>query len=96
MTNTIIIASLLALFVLLILVVFIRAIIRLRRRLVGNRREPALACRCGYNLAGLDIPRCPECGRAIGFNKTFAELGVDEQQVMRHKARQRPRETRDD
>jgi hypothetical protein len=28
---------------------------------------------CGYNLRGLTEPRCPECGKGIGFTVTLAE-----------------------
>lgn len=38
-------------------------------------------CTCGYLLVGLEVPRCPECGRMIGFNKPPAELGVSEQEM---------------
>ena len=41
-------------------------------------------CTCGYILVGLEIPRCPECGRMIGFDKTPAELGLSEEQMRAH------------
>jgi hypothetical protein len=41
-------------------------------------------CRCGYSLQNLEIPRCPECGRAVGFDVSFADLGIDEHDVRRH------------
>ena len=46
--------------------------------------DPSRCSRCDYNLAGLSVPRCPECGAAVGFTKTFDQLGIDEQQVIRH------------
>jgi hypothetical protein len=45
---------------------------RANGRLAGDERK----CACGYILKGVGLPRCPECGRAIGFDKTFEELGV--------------------
>ncbi len=48
-----------------------------RRTLTRRRRDAAeRKCRCGYILKGLALPRCPECGRAIGFDKSFEELGI--------------------
>jgi|SRR6266516_4617084 len=38
-------------------------------------------CMCGYELVGLEVPRCPECGRAIGFDKTFEELGITPEEI---------------
>src|SRR4051812_3675033 len=38
-------------------------------------------CPCGYSLLNLEIPRCPECGRMIGFNKTPKELGISEEDM---------------
>ena len=60
---------------------------RVRSRLLG--REPAVTqtgrvCPCGYTLQGIAMPRCPECGRAIGFDKTFEEMGIDVGAVERH------------
>jgi hypothetical protein len=44
-------------------------------------------CKCGYALTGLSIPRCPECGRAIGFDRTFEDLGISEEEVRQNVAR---------
>ncbi|MEX0887486.1 MAG: hypothetical protein WD009_13710 [Phycisphaeraceae bacterium] len=97
MANVIVSTLLVSLLAFLMLSLLVRLIWRLRRNLRSGRRadEPALACRCGYNLAGLDMPRCPECGRVIGFDKTFQELGVDEREVMRHMAERRQQKQRD-
>jgi len=44
--------------------------------------EPPPKCRrCGYNLTGQSVPRCPECGCAIGFDKTFEELGLTDEEA---------------
>ena len=54
------------------------------RRLATLKMEPERRCGCGYILNNLKMPRCPECGRAIGFDKSFAELGIDEKEVRQH------------
>jgi len=47
-------------------------------------------CRqCGYDLRNLDMPRCPECGCARGFDKTFDQMGIDERDVQEHVAHRR-------
>jgi predicted Zn-ribbon and HTH transcriptional regulator len=52
--------------------------------------DEADRCRqCGYDMRNLDMPRCPECGCARGFDKTFEQLGVDERQVQQHVAHRR-------
>jgi hypothetical protein len=51
--------------------------LRLEREKASNR------CPCGYDLEGLEIPRCPECGRAIGFDKSFDELGLTADEIDR-------------
>jgi hypothetical protein len=35
------------------------------RRRVWRRRRRGQCVECGYNLAGLPEPRCPECGTSI-------------------------------
>ena len=69
----------------------------LLRRLVrwAERRElhqTGTRCKCGYELVGLEIPRCPECGRAIGFDSTFEQLGLSEAEVQRLAETRRARE----
>jgi hypothetical protein len=54
----------------------------------SKNRAIEARCRCGYILKGLQSPRCPECGRAIGFDKTFEELGLsaDEMRSLKNAA----------
>jgi len=49
-----------------------------------RRFDKHLRCRCGYVVENLSVPRCPECGRAIGFDKSFEELGISEEE-LRHR-----------
>ena len=57
-----------------------------------HERDHRVRClKCGYDLRGLTLPRCPECGCAIGFDKTFAELGIPEDEI-RERAFQPPSE----
>lgn len=54
-----------------------------RRRRAKQRATAHLRrCTCGYLLVGLEVPRCPECGRLIGFDKTPAELGITEEEMQ--------------
>jgi hypothetical protein len=50
---------------------------------------PGRRCVCGYLLVGLEIPRCPECGRMIGFDKSPADIGVSEQEMRAEAERRR-------
>src|SRR4051812_16106168 len=59
------------------------------RRDIQHPREEGRQCKCGYRLVGLVIPRCPECGRMIGFDKSPAELGVTEEQMHAEAERRR-------
>lgn len=60
-------------------------LVRWRRKLLARDETDARRCaRCGYNLTGLRVPRCPECGCVVGFDRTFAEMGVDEKEVIEH------------
>jgi hypothetical protein len=47
--------------------------------------DRAARCVCGYSLQGLTLPRCPECGRAVGFDKTFEELGIARDELKKMK-----------
>jgi hypothetical protein len=40
--------------------------------------------KCGYSLVGLTVPRCPECGCLIGFDRTLNELGLTEEELRRY------------
>ncbi len=63
----------------------------LRRKLKRWREQDmsTRCARCGYDMRGLDIPRCPECGCARGFDKTFEQMGIDERDVQEHVAHRR-------
>jgi hypothetical protein len=43
-----------------------------------RRRRQGLCVRCGYNIWGLDTPRCPECGTGFDLTRTdrVAEPGT--------------------
>ena len=75
----------------LLVVVYVLAVRGLRRRRQEKRRDELLAlkCKCGYLLAGLELPRCPECGRMIGFDKTVEELGLSVAEMEAHVARKK-------
>lgn len=53
---------------------------RARKRSAGHDRTPHCLC-CGYNLTGLDIPRCPECGVLRGFQVALTDLGLSEAEL---------------
>lgn len=70
---------------------------RLTRRLflhiekrIDDRANPNL-CRCGYSLRELDVARCPECGRVIGFDATADELGLTTEHLRRAKTKRAER-----
>ena len=60
----------------MVLVIVLARQIYERRRARARLDRDAQKCKCGYILRGLALPRCPECGRVVGFDKTFQELGV--------------------
>ena len=78
-------------FLLLIVLAMVVGIVvpgRLFRRWWRKMDAPSAAaghCRCGYPLAGLALPRCPECGRVVGFDATPEELGLSSEQLERVK-----------
>ena len=68
-----------------------------RRELRALRKEsvrPLTCPHCGYNMRGSEIPRCPECGKAWGFDRTFEELGIAESQVIDHLRQRREADPR--
>jgi hypothetical protein len=87
---------------LLCLVVFgaVAAVIVMRqwyeyRRRRDRRAGDELRCACGYVLRGTSLPRCPECGRAAGFDKTFEELGIRPEELRAMRATPLPRQAGD-
>ena len=41
-----------------------------------HRRRKGLCLNCRYNLTGLTVPRCPECGTEFDFASLPTEAGV--------------------
>jgi hypothetical protein len=66
------------------------------RREIRGQTESTQICRCGYTLANLTVPRCPECGRVVGFDATAEQLGLSREELERaqsvHDQRERQRE----
>jgi hypothetical protein len=64
-----------------------------RRVLCRSRRERHLegfrCAVCGYIVAGLELPRCPECGALRGFKVPLDQLGLSEQELRELYARKR-------
>jgi hypothetical protein len=54
-------------------------------------QPPPTQPHCGYNLTGIEIPRCPECSRAWGFDMASEQIGIREDDVRSY-VRQRRRE----
>lgn len=48
-----------------------------RTHTLHSQNTPKTVClKCGYDLKGLTALRCPECGCAFGFTKSWEELGL--------------------
>jgi hypothetical protein len=61
------------------------------RRLAGPA-DGGDKCRCGYSLEGLNVLRCPECGRVVGFDATPEELSLTREELERaHTVREKRR-----
>jgi len=49
--------------------------------------KPTIKClKCGYNLEGLELPRCPECGALRGFKVPIDQLGLSEEELRTYAA----------
>jgi len=57
--------------------------------------DTPVCARCGYDLRGLELPRCPECGTLRGFRAPLGELGLSETEVREGFARTRARRAAD-
>lgn len=64
---------------LVVTMVFGRVLRRSIKRIFEVRSNDL--CVCGYLLRGLDVARCPECGRVTNFNATPEELGLSRDQL---------------
>ena len=53
--------------------------LRKMRRALREKPAEAIACgKCGYQMDGLSMPRCPECGTLRGFDVPLDQLGLTE------------------
>ena len=50
-------------------------------------------CPCGYPLTNLNVPRCPDCGRVIGFDATAEQLGLSDEELRRAQLAREQRRT---
>jgi len=86
-----------ALFILCAGLVGLLVLRRQLRRSIANwvssreHRAAAEVCRCGYSLRELDVARCPECGRVVGFEATADDLGLTTEQLARVQEKRRAR-----
>ena len=56
-----------------------------RARLATREEQVRLGalCPCGYDLTKIDLPRCPECGRVVGFEADPETLGLTPEEQAR-------------
>ncbi|HPF38310.1 MAG TPA: hypothetical protein P5081_09755 [Phycisphaerae bacterium] len=67
-----------------------RELLEWRDRKAREGQSDKRCIRCGYDLQGLAVPRCPECGTLYGFDKPLDSLGLTEDEVDQIRARQAP------
>lgn len=56
---------------------------REQRKGIASKEESIVCLKCGFDLRGAPIPRCPECGCLYGFTKTAQELGLSPEEQER-------------
>jgi hypothetical protein len=79
---------------LVVIVLFRRALqVWIRTTVEGKSRLEQ--CKCGYDLKGLDVARCPECGRVIGFDVTAEDLELTTEQLALIQQRRAQRAAQD-
>ena len=87
-----------AILLVVILLWLIQKLKAVRWRRPERSSQPAIdRCICGYELTGLELARCPECGRVRGFNASADELGLTDEQLflIEQKRRERERQSAD-
>jgi hypothetical protein len=72
--------------IVLVALYFLRRSVRRLIRPTHEFKKSSNLCRCGYALTNLTVPRCPECGRVLGFDATAEELGLTRQELERAQA----------
>ncbi len=88
-------ALLLALVLSPVFLIIIITYVRWRRNRSSFRKEEDLpiCLHCGYDLRGLSIPRCPECGTLKGFKVPFKDMGIGEKEIsLKEKPRSQERD----
>ncbi|GMU23155.1 MAG: hypothetical protein AMXMBFR13_32380 [Phycisphaerae bacterium] len=73
--------AMVVLILILAAVMTFRMLTRRWRRRERHREEGQICRGCGYNLEGLQFPRCPECGALWGFTVPAEQLGLSEQEL---------------
>lgn len=92
-TMPILISTIALLSVLIVWLLLRRQLKRLVARFFSRLDIPPVdQCKCGYPLKGLDLARCPECGRVLSFDATPEQLGLGPDELARIQQKRRERE----